>query len=58
VHNQVMPNVSKLEKPSSHQGIQIDGFTEEQVKGLEAKGHKIEWINSTCYGLLGDGSEY
>ena len=43
LHNQVLPNVSLLEEPSCHQGIKVDGFTEEQIKGLEAKGHKLEF---------------
>ena len=43
-----MPNVTKIEKSSKHQGIQIDPFTDEQIKGLESKGHKIEMIDSEC----------
>ncbi|WWD17920.1 gamma-glutamyltransferase [Kwoniella shandongensis] len=44
LHNQILPNFSDLERSSTHQGITIDGFSEEQVKGLEGKGHKIRWV--------------
>lgn len=45
LHNQVMPNVTKLERKSEHQGIQVDGFSEEEAKAIESKGHKVEWID-------------
>ncbi|OCF55483.1 gamma-glutamyltransferase [Kwoniella mangroviensis CBS 10435] len=44
LHNQLLPNVSELEQSSTHQGITVDGFSEEQAKGLEMKGHKIKWV--------------
>ncbi|WVW82272.1 gamma-glutamyltransferase [Kwoniella bestiolae CBS 10118] len=44
LHNQILPNVSQVERSSTHQGITIDGFSEEQVKGLEERGHQIEWV--------------
>lgn len=46
LHNQVIPNVTKIEKPSKHQGIQVESFSQKQIQGLEAKGHKIEMIES------------
>ncbi|ORY34735.1 gamma-glutamyltranspeptidase [Naematelia encephala] len=52
LHNQILPNVSLLERSSTHQGITIDGFSEEQARGLQEKGHVIEWLpairNTTC----------
>ncbi|WRT64127.1 gamma-glutamyltransferase [Kwoniella shivajii] len=44
LHNQILPNVSLLERSSTIQGVTIDGFSQHQCKGLEEKGHKIEWI--------------
>ncbi|WVQ85542.1 gamma-glutamyltransferase [Cryptococcus sp. DSM 104549] len=44
LHNQILPNVSQVERSSTHQGVTVDGFTEEQGKALEAKGHKLQWV--------------
>lgn len=44
LHNQIIPNVSQVERSSTHQGITVDGFSEEVVEGLKAKGHAIEWV--------------
>jgi len=55
MHNQVQPNATKLEKASKHQGVQIDGFTEEQAEELRQKGHEIEWTDcehDVCWSLL------
>lgn len=46
LHNQVIPNVSQLEKSSTWQGREVPGFTEEVAKALESKGHKVEWVTS------------
>ena len=43
LHNQILPNVSVVERSSTHQGITVDGLSETQVAGLEDKGHKLEW---------------
>ena len=32
-----------LEKPSKHQGIQVDGYSTAQAGELVAKGHEIDW---------------
>jgi gamma-glutamyltranspeptidase/glutathione hydrolase len=44
LHNQIIPNVSQVERSSTHQGITVDGFSEEVVEGLKGKGHAIEWV--------------
>nr|XP_018267316.1 gamma-glutamyltransferase [Kwoniella dejecticola CBS 10117]OBR89474.1 gamma-glutamyltransferase [Kwoniella dejecticola CBS 10117] len=45
LHNQILPNVSRLERKSFHQDITIAGFTEKQAKALEARGHQVEWVD-------------
>ncbi|KAK8865895.1 gamma-glutamyltransferase [Kwoniella newhampshirensis] len=45
LHNQILPNWSEVEKSSTHQGITVDGFSEEQGKGLEEKGHVLKWVD-------------
>jgi gamma-glutamyltranspeptidase/glutathione hydrolase len=51
LHNQILPNVSQLERSTTHQGIVIDGFSKEIADGLKAKGHEIEWVPCGCSGL-------
>jgi gamma-glutamyltranspeptidase/glutathione hydrolase len=46
LHNQILPNVSLLERASTVGNNTIDGFSSEQAAALEAKGHVIEWIPS------------
>ncbi|WVF70603.1 gamma-glutamyltransferase [Kwoniella sp. CBS 6097] len=47
LHNQILPDHSVLERSGSYNGVQVEGFEEgsEIVKGLKAKGHKIEWTD-------------
>lgn len=54
LHNQVMPNVTRLERASTHQGITVEPLDDGQVKGLEAKGHEIEWKNSERLSILSE----
>jgi gamma-glutamyltranspeptidase len=44
LHNQVIPNVTQLERESTHQGITVSGFSEDMSTQLRAKGHQIEWV--------------
>lgn len=50
LHNQVLPNVSQLERSSTHQGITVDGFAENVARELQGKGHTIEWVTSEWQG--------
>lgn len=48
LHNQILPNVSFLERASNKPGQDpVKGFSDEVAQGLEAKGHKVEWMAST-----------
>lgn len=44
LHNQVLPNVSQLERSSSYQKEGVTGFSDATAAGLEDKGHKIQWV--------------
>ncbi|ODO11948.1 gamma-glutamyltransferase [Cryptococcus amylolentus CBS 6273] len=62
LHNQILPNVSTVERGSNVRGVEVKGFTEEQVEGLRKKGHKVQWVEkafSTPCAILwtGDGWE-
>jgi gamma-glutamyltranspeptidase/glutathione hydrolase len=46
LHNQVVPNISQLERSSTFQNLRITGFSEEMAEALRSKGHQIEWVTS------------
>ncbi|KAK4684485.1 hypothetical protein P7C73_g5688, partial [Tremellales sp. Uapishka_1] len=45
LHNQILPNVSQVERTSVTGDRTVNGFTEEQARGLETKGHVLEWVD-------------
>lgn len=45
LHNQLLPNVTTLEQDTDR-GAPVEGWTEADAKGLEKRGHKVEWIPS------------
>jgi gamma-glutamyltranspeptidase/glutathione hydrolase len=45
IHNQVLPNTTVLER-TSHRGRPVVQVPEETVRGLEERGHVIEWKDS------------
>lgn len=45
LHNQVLPDVTLLERPTER-GRAVKTLDEVVVKGLEKRGHKIEWVES------------
>lgn len=53
LHNQVLPNVTVLER-SSARGRRVDEVGEEVVKGLQGRGHVVEWVQSE-YTVVGEG---
>jgi gamma-glutamyltranspeptidase/glutathione hydrolase len=45
LHNQILPNVSYIEPASSKPGqTPVKGFSQEVAKGLQEKGHVLEWV--------------
>ncbi|ORY25464.1 gamma-glutamyltranspeptidase [Naematelia encephala] len=44
LHNQILPNVSQLERQNTHQGSTVEGFSEELAEELRSKGHTVEWV--------------
>ncbi|KAL0252796.1 gamma-glutamyltransferase [Cryptococcus tetragattii IND107] len=47
LHNQILPNVTKVERGSNIRGVRVEGFSEEQVEGLKQKGHVVEWVDKS-----------
>lgn len=45
LHNQVLPDVTLLEKQTSR-GRTVNVWGDDVVRGLEERGHKMEWIES------------
>jgi len=52
LHNQILSHVSLVERSSTHQGITVDGVSDVQAAGLEAKGHKLEWVKGENCSVL------
>ncbi|KAL7425269.1 hypothetical protein Q5752_000957 [Cryptotrichosporon argae] len=46
LHNQILPNVSQIERSNTTRGITVDGFSDELAAGLAGKGHALEWVKS------------
>lgn len=45
LHNQIMPNVTYIEKSSQKPGqAPVKGFDEILAAGLQEKGHVVEWV--------------
>lgn len=52
LHNQILPNMTQIERSSEWRGQTIDGFSDQVAEGLRSKGHVIEWVDSEHISFL------